>query len=111
MLEAQNGRCAVCQRKSRLTLAVEHSHITGTVRGLCCMGCNRDLIGPVDGDLDKIDRLIKFFQFMRDDLAAHVASTAAGYGTGYDPLPERLVEPNATAPRPLSLPRVTRVAT
>lgn len=67
----QNGRCAVCQRKSSITLAVEHSHITGTVRGLCCMMCNRDLIHPVDGDLRKIQNVIDFFTFMRDDLAGH----------------------------------------
>jgi recombination endonuclease VII len=78
MLEEQQGRCALCQRKSRLTLAVEHSHITGTVRGLCCMACNRDLIGPLDGDLEKLDRAIAFLQRARDDLAKHQAMPEQG---------------------------------
>lgn len=68
MFDRQEGRCALCRRKSRFTLAVEHSHITGTVRGLCCMTCNRDILGPLDGNLDTLQAAIKFLQFVHDDL-------------------------------------------
>jgi hypothetical protein len=70
MLARQDNRCALCRRKSRFSLAVEHSHITGTVRGAACMTCNRDILGPLDGDLEKFDAAIAFLQLARDDLAS-----------------------------------------
>lgn len=70
--DKQDGRCALCRRKSKISLAVEHSHITGTIRGLCCMTCNRDIIGPLDGNIEKLQAAIDFLQFARDDLAAHL---------------------------------------
>lgn len=72
MFIRQEGRCALCQRKSKLSLAVEHSHITGTIRGLCCMTCNRDIIGPLDGSTEKFDKAIAFLQRARDDLARYL---------------------------------------
>lgn len=44
MHDAQDGRCALCgkrQRKQRLTR--DHDHLTGRIRGLLCMRCNRAL--------------------------------------------------------------------
>lgn len=47
MFVAQDGVCAICrqpevaERNGRAKwLAVDHSHITGVVRGLCCSNCN-----------------------------------------------------------------------
>ena len=42
-LAEQNGVCAICgeQCKSGRTLAVDHCHVTGEVRGLLCANCNR----------------------------------------------------------------------
>jgi hypothetical protein len=43
-LEEQDGVCAICKRDARgWTLAVDHSHQTGQIRGLLCPGCNRTL--------------------------------------------------------------------
>lgn len=41
-LEQQNGVCAICSQtcKSGRRLAVDHDHVTGTVRGLLCGTCN-----------------------------------------------------------------------
>lgn len=43
----QNGLCAICHEpekgKTRLFLAVDHSHDTGQVRGLLCSRCNTAL--------------------------------------------------------------------
>lgn len=46
----QHGLCAMCKRPERarrngklLTLAVDHDHITGALRGLLCTNCNRAL--------------------------------------------------------------------
>lgn len=46
MLEAQGHGCAICGRrecKSGKALAVDHSHVTGKVRGLLCGDCNKAL--------------------------------------------------------------------
>ena len=47
---SQLGKCAICRKtpeeagqKTRLTLAVDHDHITNAVRGLLCDRCNSRL--------------------------------------------------------------------
>lgn len=91
MFAAQDGRCAVCGRKSRRRLAVEHSHITLTVRGLVCFQCNRDILGPLDGDPERIQRAIDFLVRMKDDLERHLALSGPH------------VEPDRASHRPLHL--------
>lgn len=78
MFQQQDGRCAVCGRRSRRRLAVEHSHITNTVRGLVCFQCNRDILGPLDGDPARIQRAIDFLVRMKDDLVAFQAQARPG---------------------------------
>lgn len=47
MLEAQDGRCAICrgephtQNGRQARLSVDHDHVTGKPRGLVCHNCNR----------------------------------------------------------------------
>ncbi len=44
LLYKQNNVCAICERPDpRQRLSVDHSHITGKVRGLLCGNCNRSL--------------------------------------------------------------------
>ena len=38
MLDAQNGGCAICDRKDNL--CVDHDHTSGNVRGILCIRCN-----------------------------------------------------------------------
>lgn len=57
MLLAQNGVCAICFKletrftnEIRNSLAIDHNHTTGKVRGLLCSRCNRG-IGVFDDDV------------------------------------------------------------
>lgn len=47
MVKQQKGRCKICRKKTKRTLAVDHCHKTKKVRGLLCDFCNRSL-GFVD---------------------------------------------------------------
>lgn len=50
MFESQKGVCAICAEKETFTvkgrihsLAVDHDHATGEIRGLLCRACNQML--------------------------------------------------------------------
>lgn len=47
ILEEQDGGCATCHRppKPGKSLAVDHDHRTGYIRGLLCFLCNKRFIG------------------------------------------------------------------
>lgn len=50
----QNNCCAICQTPAshfKTKLAVDHDHITGIIRGLLCMRCNRALGKFLDNDM------------------------------------------------------------
>lgn len=43
MLSSQNGACAICLKLPTRSLAVDHDHTSGEVRGLLCANCNSGL--------------------------------------------------------------------
>jgi hypothetical protein len=62
MLEAQNGKCAICDRKvSGKSAHVDHDHETGQVRGILCHKCNV-AIGLFG---DEIRNLTKAIDYLR----------------------------------------------
>jgi Recombination endonuclease VII len=40
LLAKQGGACAICRRRAKGRLCVDHCHVTGMVRGLLCNECN-----------------------------------------------------------------------
>ena len=52
LLVAQGGGCAICGKRPEVRrLAVDHSHNSGTTRGLLCYWCNR-LLGTIREDIN-----------------------------------------------------------
>lgn len=60
MHSSQKGCCAICD-KTEETLNVDHSHVTGRVRGLLCYDCNRNFIGSNE-DPEKYFRAGRYLQ-------------------------------------------------
>ncbi len=54
MLEAQQGKCAICGRDD-VPLVVDHNHATGKVRGMLCNQCNT-MIGYCRESIDILVR-------------------------------------------------------
>jgi len=68
--DKQNGVCAICFKEEKaktarltnnetLSMAVDHCHTTGKVRGLLCMKCNR-AIGLLEDSIDNLNSAIKY---------------------------------------------------
>lgn len=61
MLDAQDGRCAICLCKPRTrVLAVDHDHLTGQLRGLLCGRCNHGLLQFAQEDITILRRAIEY---------------------------------------------------
>jgi hypothetical protein len=61
----QEGTCAICQRATgvRKRLSVDHCHATGTVRGLLCQPCNRNILGHARDEIEFFERAIDYLRF------------------------------------------------
>lgn len=78
MLAAQNGRCAICERRfkpgSRVTVAcVDHCHKTGRVREFLCSKCNTG-IGMFN---DSADLLLRASGYLARHSTVKAAKPAA----------------------------------
>ena len=64
ILQAQNGRCAICSTPAPARLAsmhLDHDHATGQIRGFLCIDCNHGL-----GKLrDSADLLLRALVYLR----------------------------------------------
>jgi len=66
--KAQNGKCAICGNGEsekingrELSLAVDHCHTTGNVRGLLCNKCNQGL-GCFKDDIELIQKVLTYLK-------------------------------------------------
>ena len=62
LLLEQNNKCYICHihvSKLDRSLAVDHCHKTGKVRGLLCGNCNR-FLGQIDDNVDTAKRLVEY---------------------------------------------------
>lgn len=65
MLDKQDGVCAICLNIDPVrSLAVDHCHTTGKVRGLLCRNCNQGL-GQYNDDVDNLKRAIEYLNAIR----------------------------------------------
>lgn len=66
ILAEQNGSCKICWAEpTGKSLAVDHCHSTGRVRGLLCSRCNQAL-GLFNDDCDRLQRAIKYLEVNRE---------------------------------------------
>ena len=64
ILDAQGGRCYICQRATGAVkrLAVDHDHETGLVRGILCSHDNRDVLGQARDEVEFFERCIDYLR-------------------------------------------------
>ena len=64
LLKTQNNVCAICKKENLPnsgSLAVDHDHETGKVRGLLCVQCNRGL-GIFYDNISYLENAIKYLK-------------------------------------------------
>jgi len=64
LFEQQSGRCAICERHDgtlKHTLAADHDHSSGVIRGLLCDNCNK-LLGHAFDSTIVLERAIEYLQ-------------------------------------------------
>lgn len=59
LIDAQNNRCAICEKKLGKRFCVDHDHATGKVRGILCYRCNTG-IGLLGDNADGIKKALEY---------------------------------------------------
>jgi hypothetical protein len=62
ILAEQRGCCAICRRRPRYNLDVDHDHKTGVVRGALCKTCNRRLLPAARDSLEVLWRAMDYLR-------------------------------------------------
>lgn len=66
LLTIQDGRCAICgDTEDGRALAVDHDHVTGTVRELLCANCNNGL-GRFRDDPERLKAAVHYLEDRSD---------------------------------------------
>ncbi len=59
----QKGKCAICRKRQvDRSIAVDHDHKTGAVRGLLCKRCNHDLLGAAFDSILILKAAIRYLE-------------------------------------------------
>lgn len=66
LYEKQEGKCGICQVTGDYTMAVDHCHTTGSIRGLLCIKCNTSL-GGFNDNVALLKAAIDYLQDTRED--------------------------------------------
>src|SRR5712691_9384434 len=102
LLARQGGVCAICKKKSKRRLCVDHCHACRKVRGLLCHKCNTGL-GLFDDDTDRLRAAIAYLERSRREPTLGIGSSDDAGAAGRPPVPpsQRLpIDQSLTRPSP-----------
>jgi hypothetical protein len=88
LLAKQGGVCAICRKRSKGRLCVDHCHVTGTVRGLLCSACNIAL-GSLKDDLASLVAALAYLGALPRDGPGSAAQRALAVHAAMPPWPTR----------------------
>ena len=88
LLAKQNGVCAICRRRSKRRLCVDHCHLTGRIRGLLCHSCNLAL-GYLKDDQASLVAALAYLGALPRDAPGSAAQRALAVHGVLPPWPTR----------------------
>jgi hypothetical protein len=88
LLAKQGGACAICRKRSKGRLCVDHCHVTGTVRGLLCSACNIAL-GSLKDDQASLVAALAYLGALPRDGPGSAAQRALAVHAVLPPWPTR----------------------
>jgi recombination endonuclease VII len=90
LFERQGGACAICRRRSKERLCVDHCHVTGMIRGLLCRKCNFGL-GSLCDDQRALVAALAYLGALKDDSYGSAAQRALLVHAVLPPPPARAI--------------------
>jgi hypothetical protein len=90
LFERQGGVCAICRKRSKERLCVDHCHVTGMIRGLLCRKCNFGL-GSLCDDQRALVAALAYLGARSDDRAGSAAQRALLVRAALPPPPKRAI--------------------
>ena len=88
LLAKQGGVCAICRKRSKERLCVDHCHLTGTIRGLLCHACNLAL-GSLKEDQPSLVAALAYLGALPRDAPGSAAQRALAVHAVLPPWPTR----------------------
>jgi len=88
LLAKQGGACAICRKRSKARLCVDHCHVAGTVRGLLCRACNVAL-GALKDDQASLVAALAYLGALPRDGPGCAAQRALAVHAALPPWPTR----------------------
>jgi Recombination endonuclease VII len=88
LLAKQGGACAICRKRAKGRLCVDHCHVTGMVRGLLCNECNCAL-GYLKDDQASLVAALAYLGALSRDGPGSAAQRALAVHDALPPWPTR----------------------